>query len=598
MESVIYDESPLAEYLEGDATPCDNKPTHTPFQTGQYAPTPPHLTIADRLRFLHRTAKSVTDLSDSQYLERFRYIIVASQLLDDSKSRLRPVHDQNAVSITFSLNGVFVVATFSFLVAWFLNWTRARSRQNVQISATEVLIYIIIAACGGLVIGFVARRQYQKFVRESTAVAASNVVKHSHRFDGSLGNSLRFIQEIEIVARGYEMYNTPPNRRHELTSCSSHPLPPVSRLEDQRVARQCPELRQLVFDILVANITQLVNGHDQLQLFLNAEDLKNYHHIYEISTEELASAVKLANEISIDSGISLKQLRLLVQVYHLARKCFLIDLLALRASSAWSDVYQWRIVLQMLHSLAQETARVAEHLDGALTAEEYADDKLNTDLIEDELRIHYQRDANSPRLEHAKSQLRRFEALINSIRTMNAKAKLARSDIADHLSSDCHESPLTAVVAKHYEDLGSELRSLMMEWERGRNTMLLGLAADGRSSRPSSGIRSPLSPSPSLGGLTMVDGGPGDALKLLNGEDDHSDPVSLDEEVFEAVARPRKRMSLAFSREEKLAKLQEDRKKRATLQEQADTTTNMLRELQMVIKHRPHQRQTSQVTSM
>lgn len=99
----------------------------------------------------------------------------------------------------------------------------------------------------------------------------------------------------------------------------------------------------------------------------------------------------------------------------------------------------------------------------------------------------------------------------------------------------------------------------------------------------------------------MVDGGPADALRLLNGEDDtylYSDPASQDEEVFEAVAKPRKRMSLAFSREEKLAKLQEDRKKRATLQEQAETTTNMLRELQMVIKHRPQQRQPPRITSV
>ncbi len=87
----------------------------------------------------------------------------------------------------------------------------------------------------------------------------------------------------------------------------------------------------------------------------------------------------------------------------------------------------------------------------------------------------------------------------------------------------------------------------------------------------------------------MVDGGPAEALQILNGDDDASggEIGGLDEEVFEAVAKRRKRMSLAFSREEKMAKLQEGRRKRATLQEQADTTTNMLRELQMVIKHRP-----------
>ena len=99
----------------------------------------------------------------------------------------------------------------------------------------------------------------------------------------------------------------------------------------------------------------------------------------------------------------------------------------------------------------------------------------------------------------------------------------------------------------------------------------------------------------------MVDGSPADALRLLTGEDDPDwgqQKGSLDEEVFEAVARPRGRMSLALSREEKIAKLQQDRKKRATLQEQAETTTNMLRELQMVIKHRPPNRSSARITSV
>jgi hypothetical protein len=145
------------------------------------------------------------------------------------------------------------------------------------------------------------------------------------------------------------------------------------------------------------------------------------------------------------------------------------------------------------------------------------------------------------------------------------------------------------------------VRGLLVEWERGRNLMLMHGDFDSRLSRPSSGLRSPISPSPSLGGLTMVDGGPAEALRLLNGDDESTlaDQSGLDEEIFEAVAKPRKRMSLALSREEKMAKLQEDRRKRATMQEQRDTTSNMLRELQMVIKHRPTMsRGANRVTSV
>jgi hypothetical protein len=114
-------------------------------------------------------------------------------------------------------------------------------------------------------------------------------------------------------------------------------------------------------------------------------------------------------------------------------------------------------------------------------------------------------------------------------------------------------------------------------------------------------MRSPASPSPSsLGGLTIVDGGPAEALKLLSGDErSSSDGAGVDEEVFEAVALPRKRMSWApMSREEKLTKLQEDRRKRQTMHEHAENTTNMLRELQMVIKHRPLARSDTRITSI
>ena len=122
-----------------------------------------------------------------------------------------------------------------------------------------------------------------------------------------------------------------------------------------------------------------------------------------------------------------------------------------------------------------------------------------------------------------------------------------------------------------------------------------------RQSRSSDGRRSPISTSPSLGGVTMFDGGPVEALKALIGDGelrDNIDADALDEEVFEALASPRRRTTFGLSRQEKMAMLEEDRKKRATQHEQAETTTNMLRELQMVMKHRPQVRQSNRVTSV
>jgi len=96
-----------------------------------------------------------------------------------------------------------------------------------------------------------------------------------------------------------------------------------------------------------------------------------------------------------------------------------------------------------------------------------------------------------------------------------------------------------------------------------------------------------------------VGGSPLDALKALTGDELSSsniDASASDEEIFEAIALPRKRLSM--TREEKIAKMREDRARQSIAREKADANTNMLRELETVIKHRPHRRLSSRVTSL
>ena len=592
MEALIYDESPLAGYLE----PTESTTATTPFPP-QYAPRGlPQVSFGDRLRQLRLTARSVASFSDGQFLERFRYVMVASQLLDDFKSRSRPTYGQTSTSITVSFNGVLFATILSFFVAWSLNWLRNRAQHTTPISWNEITLYLVVAACCGLLIGAVGRRQYQKFVRESASVAATRLITESHKFDATAGASIRYVQEVEVVARGYEMYGESRQKHNfTLTSARSHPLPPISRLEERNNSRQCAQLRVHIVDCLATGISDYVKCHNDLQSIVDSDDLRNYHDIYELTPTDLSSAVVLANELSTDAADSLKQIRMLLQVHSLARKFFLVDLLALRARPTWSDVHQWRMILQTLHALAQNVQSASQSLEHALRSEETIDPDLSDFSCDEGIVASPTHDASTLHKHHSKAQIRRFEAVANGVRSMNARVKLARNEMAELISDDAGETTLTNAVAKHYDVLGSEIRSLMVEWERGRNTMLLGTAPNERLSRASSGVRSPLSPSPSLGGLTMVDGGPAEALRLLSGEDETSNHT--DEEIFEAVAKPRQRMSLALTRDEKMTKLKEDRRKRATLQEQADTTTHMLRELQMVIKHRPHQRQASRITT-
>jgi hypothetical protein len=147
-----------------------------------------------------------------------------------------------------------------------------------------------------------------------------------------------------------------------------------------------------------------------------------------------------------------------------------------------------------------------------------------------------------------------------------------------------------------YESIGIDLKALMQEWEDGKNALAMNIDRNERRVSSMSGM---LSPTISLGGLTAVDeGGAVDALKALNGETPSRSSMDFSssdaEEVFEAIALPpggRQRSTL--SREDRIAKMKEERVRRESAKDRADASTRMLRELESVINMRPRGKKDS-----
>lgn len=157
-----------------------------------------------------------------------------------------------------------------------------------------------------------------------------------------------------------------------------------------------------------------------------------------------------------------------------------------------------------------------------------------------------------------------------------------------------------------YESIGADIRGLLQEWEAGKVALVNSLenptsnvpslTFDRYSRSSSNDLKLPLSPTSSLGGATAVDGSPTAALMALNGE---TQPVNFSslmaenvadaetEEIFEAIVMPSSRKRQSLTREERIARVKEDRARQAAARERVDASTNMLRELETVIKHRP-----------
>ena len=68
--------------------------------------------------------------------------------------------------------------------------------------------------------------------------------------------------------------------------------------------------------------------------------------------------------------------------------------------------------------------------------------------------------------------------------------------------------------------------------------------------------------------------------------------MSENEEVYEAIAMPKQRERSTLTREERIVKMKVERAKRDSVRQEADASTNMLRELESVINLRPRPKTT------
>lgn len=193
----------------------------------------------------------------------------------------------------------------------------------------------------------------------------------------------------------------------------------------------------------------------------------------------------------------------------------------------------------------------------------------------------------TPNRERWRAQLRKLNALSSGIRGLQAKLHVLREESDKNLNEADDVSELGTGLMLQYESIGVDLKALMQEWEDGKAALASNID---RNERRVSSISSVLSPTFSLGGVTSVeDGNPMDALKILNGEARSRSSMDFSssdvEEVYEAVALPRPRSKM--TREERIVKMKEDRAKRDSLKERAESNTKMLRELESVIRMRP-----------
>ena len=528
---------------------------------------------------------------NARFIEHFRYVIVASQLLNEylDQGSLPPTIPSHGLdgasettsipSVTSSLYGAAATAIVAFALVYLMHW--ARSGRNGFGSQSRVALVLMVFLLAAFVGYAYVRRQWLKFLRCNAVAEITTLTANWQAFEVSTSSALSLIQEVELVSKGYRL---------------STPLPPASRIEDQAASRRCTRLRKSLHKAYTAVILTCIDTCGSLRNLIEEDDLDKYFEVYDINAQDAREALGPdAFSVLEDDPESLKSLRVLSYRAALLRRVALCSLMALEADGGKPDFNRWRLANDAMHIIAKTVGLEAERQQNCLIEMETIATPISPRA----------KSPNFPVRDKMRTQVRKISMLSGGIRSLQAKMQILREETNRSIEQSEDLTDLGPSLMAQYESIGADLKELMQAWEAGKASLQSNITKQERRISRASSIRSPVS---SIGGMTAVEegGSPADALKALTGDSvsnrSRSNRSSMattpseDDEVFEAVAMPRQRSTL--TREERILKMQEERERRATMQTKRDANTSMLRELESVMNLRPKSNLSARVTSI
>ena len=157
---------------------------------------------------------------DALFLEKFRYIIVASQLLNEYSNPAtykrqkfpQPATDDSSLwksqqNLAASPQGLIITSIAAFSCAWSIRWLYSRGVTScsrwiiISVTMTLTILTVVLYYC--------FRRQWLQYLRTQAMEAASLLTNSSQDLDSAASAGITLIQEVELVSRGYNMSVSP-----------------------------------------------------------------------------------------------------------------------------------------------------------------------------------------------------------------------------------------------------------------------------------------------------------------------------------------------------------------------------------------------------
>jgi hypothetical protein len=149
---------------------------------------------------------------NTRFLEHFRYLIVASQLLNEYPD-LGSLHTtqisgtpfasaESAPNASLNISGAAATAGVAFVLVLLLNWLRGS-----RLSKSRVLLALLCAAVAAVLFYAYIRRQWLQYLRHQAVDTVSSLTTNARGFDITTSAALSLIQEVELVSKGYRLYD-------------------------------------------------------------------------------------------------------------------------------------------------------------------------------------------------------------------------------------------------------------------------------------------------------------------------------------------------------------------------------------------------------
>lgn len=148
---------------------------------------------------------------NTKFLEQFRYIIVASQLLSNHQYHgsiyappMAQAPSSGGQANLINPIGAAATASFALGVTYIIKWSA--SAPDVQIMLVRIAIVSGLLAAVAIVGQAYLRRRFLYYLRQQNIIETTKFVECSQNIDSAMRAALSLIQEVELVSRGYRMY--------------------------------------------------------------------------------------------------------------------------------------------------------------------------------------------------------------------------------------------------------------------------------------------------------------------------------------------------------------------------------------------------------